>query len=211
MTARKKLIIIISLLVVVLIGAVLLFAFTRQKSTGVQLQHEEIVYSTDTPDESIENALNYNWTGSADEPKKISIDTMNVDAFIQRAGVDQHNKIAVPNSVHLAGWFTGSAQPGKNGLSIIAAHVNGINTDGLFKKLDTLKENDEFEVELGNGTKLRYRVLGSVTVPEAESASVLFSQNPKVTSQVNLITCGGVYDESTKTFSDRTIVSAELL
>lgn len=199
------LIILSTLSIILIIGALLLSR--NDKPTEEPL----ITYSTDQPDESKTNANNYNWSGSADEPKKIRITKIGVDAYVQKAGVDQDKKVAVPNNVHLAGWFADSQKPGQNGLSVISGHVSGRTTDGVFKDLSKLQKSDEFEIELGNGQVMRYKVIDTVTVKESESAGVLFSQNPRVKSQVNLITCGGDFDESANQYPDRIIVSAELI
>ena len=196
---------ILSVLTILVIGGIFLLPEDKQ------VQAEPIItYSTDTPDESKANADNYNWRGAPDEPKKIRISKINVDAYVQKAGKDQDNRVAVPNNVHLAGWYNESAKPGQPGYSVIAGHVTGRSTDGVFKQLGSLKVGDEFEVELGNGDVKRYKVIDTVTVKESESAGILFSQNPKVKSQVNLITCGGNFDDSSNQYEDRIIVSGEL-
>ncbi len=193
-------------LVVIFAGAI----FFKNKSEPQPQNEPTITYSTDTPDESKSNAENYNWKGALNEPKKIKIKQISVDAFIQKAGVDQKNQVAVPNNVHLAGWYNQSQKPGQNGLSIIAGHVTGKTSDGVFKQLGVLKAGDMFEIELGNGEVKSYKVIETKQVKEAESAGVLFSQNPKVKSQVNLITCGGTFNKTTNQYDDRIIVSSEL-
>lgn len=169
-----------------------------------------ITYSTDNPSESKKDADNYNWKGSPEEPKKIKINKINVDAYIQKAGVDQNKKVAVPNNIHLASWFADGQKPGQNGLAIISGHVTGRTSDGVFKKLGSLDKGDEFSIELGNGSIKNYKVIDKVQVKESESANYLFSQNPKVKSQVNLITCGGKFNKSSNQYEDRIIVSGEL-
>lgn len=203
--------ILLSMLVVFSAGVLLITVLARNTSQTSTRQTEDITFSTDTPDESLENAQNFTWKGGPEDPKRIVIEKIQVNSLIQRVGVDQHNKIAVPNNVHLAAWFTESVQPGKTGLSIIDAHVSGRSTDGLFKNLDQLSAGDEFSVERGDGSLLRYSVLETKTVPEPESADILFSQNPKVKSQLNLITCGGSFDRASNQYTDRTIVSSELI
>ncbi len=170
-----------------------------------------ITYSTDNPDESKDNADNYDWRGAFDEPKKIIIPKIEVDAYVQKAGVDQNNEIAVPNNVHLAGWFANGQKPGQKGLSIIAGHVSGETTDGVFKELDQLAEGDNFEVELGNGDIKKYSVIKVMQIEESKSEQVLFNQEPEVLSQLNLITCGGEFDDANDQYRDRVIVYAKLL
>jgi LPXTG-site transpeptidase (sortase) family protein len=207
-TKKQKLTTLLILSVLSIVGVSALYFFNKDD----QAQAEPVItYSTDTPDESKTNADNYKWNGAPDEPKKIRISKISVDAYVQKAGKDQDNRVAVPNNVHLAGWFNESAKPGQPGYSVIAGHVSGRTTDGVFKQLGLLKNGDEFEVELGNGEIKRYKVIDTKQVKESESASILFSQNPKVKSQVNLITCGGNFNDSTDQYDDRIIVSGELI
>lgn len=191
---------------VILVGVGVYFA---TKPSVQPAQAEVITNSTDTPDE--DKPENYNWQGGPTDPKYIDLPTISASGFIQRAGVDQNKQIAVPNNVHLAAWFIDSVRPGEKGLSIIDGHVTGRTTDGIFKNLGAIQEGAEFTVERGDGTVLRYEVMDIVTLPADKSASALFSQNPKVTNQLNLITCGGDFDTSADQYKDRIIVSAKQL
>ncbi len=204
---RKPLLIIGAVVSTVLIAGGIVVA--RQHKATPKTE-SLITYSTDSPDESKANADNYDWRGTPDEPKKIRITKINVDAFVQKAGVDQRKQVAVPNNVHLAGWFAESAKPGQDGLSIIAGHVSGKTSDGVFKNLNKLSKGDEFEIELGNGEVKHHKLVDTQQVKESAAADVLFSQQPSVKSQVNLITCGGQFDRGSNQFSDRIIVAGEL-
>ncbi len=199
-----------AIVILVIAGLAVGSYFLFFKKDGQPQGEQTITYSTDSPDESKANAENYDWKGAPDEPRKLRISSISVDTYVQKAGVDQKNQVAVPNNVHLAGWFSESQKPGQNGLSIIAGHVSGKTTDGVFKNLKNLKTGDEFEVELGNGEVKYYKVTETHQVKESEAAGILFSQNPKVRSQVNLITCGGTFNKSTNQYDDRIIVSGEL-
>lgn len=207
-TKKQKIaaIVILIILSTMLVGGI--FLLPKEKEAEAE---PLITYSTRTPDESKTNADNYQWRGAPDEPKKIRISKINVDAFIQKAGIDQDKKVAVPTNVHLAGWFSESQKPGQNGLSIISGHVSGQTVDGgVFKQLEQLQIGDEFEVELGNGDVKRYKVIDAAKVKEEESANYLFSQDPKSKSQVNLITCAGNFNSDTQLYDERVIVSGEL-
>lgn len=185
--------------------------FKKKQTAKVPQQAQDIItYSTDKPDESKANADNYNWKGSAEEPKKIRISKLGVDAFIQKAGVDQNKAVAVPNNVHLASWFADSAKPGQSGLSIVDGHVTGRTAEGVFKNLTKLVKDDTFEIEQGNGTVRKYKVVEKVELKESESAAYLFSQKPEIKSQLNLITCGGNFDKSVGKYENRVIVAASL-
>lgn len=169
-----------------------------------------ITISTDKPDESKKNADNYNWRGTAEDPKRIKIGKIAVDAFVQQAGVDQNKAVAVPNNVHLASWFKDSVRPGQLGLSIIDGHVSGKTTDGVFKNLKKLVAGDTYQIEMGNGRLNTYKVVSNQSVKVADAAKVLFEQDPKIKSQLNLITCGGKFNKSQNQFEERVIVVSEL-
>lgn len=167
-----------------------------------------ITYSTDKPSEE-KPGKNYNWKGGAKDPKKIKIPSIGVDAFIQKVGVDQNNEVAVPNNLFVVGWFVDTVQPGKKGLSLIDGHVSGRINDGVFKDLKKLKEGDEYSVELGDGTVIKYKVIGKQSAPAKDSVGVMFSQNPKVSNQLNLVTCSGKFNQKTRAYEERLTVMSE--
>jgi LPXTG-site transpeptidase (sortase) family protein len=200
---------------IVIVGVLICLTFVVLKTSQSLIYQDSmeppITRSLDSPDESKNNADTYNWTGTPGEPKRIRIPKINVDAYIQKAGIDQNNQVAVPDNVHLAGWFNGSSLPGSPGLSIIAGHVSGATTDGIFIQLSKLQKGDMFEIVRGDGLVLKYEVIGSIRVVESEAAANLFSQDPATKSQLNLITCSGAYDTVKRRYQDRTIISSILL
>ena len=197
------------LVVVVLIGALGSGVYFVSRNQSLQDQGA-ITYSTDSPNESKKDADNFVWRGAKNEPKKIIINKIGVNAFVQSVGVDQNKKIAVPNNVHLAAWFKDSALPGDNGLAIIDGHVSGKTTDGVFKNLNTLQKGDTFKIEKGDGRIVEYVVFKTASVPEAQASAILFSQDPSLSSQLNLITCGGQFNKQSQQYRDRVIISAQI-
>lgn len=204
MRSQKRLVVIIAPAIV--LGLLVLWSVnSKPEKTAVP----SITQSTDKPSEVAPDKDTYKWTGAGDEPKYISLPTISAEGFVQKAGVDQNNQIAVPNNIHMAAWFNQSAKPGKPGLSVIDGHVNGRVNDGIFKNLVKLQDGSIYSVELGNGSVKKFRVFKVETVDLKEANNVLFSQDPKVSSQLNLITCGGSYDSKIHGYTKRVIVSSE--
>ncbi|HEX6258243.1 MAG TPA: class F sortase [Candidatus Saccharimonadales bacterium] len=170
-----------------------------------------VTYSSSTPSEEPVDRNSYRSTATGNEPMLIRLPSINTTAFIQGVGVDQRGEIAVPNNVHLVGWFTQGAKPGEPGLSIIDGHVSGPTVEAVFAKLPRIKVGDQFEVEQADRTVLRYKVVDRKAVATAEAASFLFSQDPAIASQLNLITCIGTFDHKTRSYDKRLIVAAKLL
>lgn len=169
-----------------------------------------ITYSTDQPDETRPNKDSFRWHGRSEDPKYISLPSIQTEGFIQNVGVDQRQQVAVPTNIHIAGWFTNSVLPGQNGLSIIDGHLDGRRDKGIFNRLGDLKENDEFTIEFGNGETKVFRVRQVSTMPTEEANSLLFSQNPNIRQQLTLITCGGNFDQQSRQYEERVLVVAEL-
>ena len=200
----------ISVAVLCVVAVVCAQRFTTRLPTARTSASEIVTRSTDAPDEA-KPGSGYQWRGKPNDPKKLKIASINVDAFLQNVGVDQNKSVAVPNNVHMGGWFVDSVRPGEKGLSIIDGHYDGrVQTEAIFKDLDKVRPDDRIVVEFGNGSTKTFRVSKVTTTTIAEAASVLFSQDPQATNQLNLITCGGTYLRDAKTYDKRVIVSAQL-
>lgn len=206
---NKKLVV---LAVAIVLALVALIWFTVRPSPAPSYSKPNVItHSTDTPDETKPAENSYEWRGGPDDPKYIKLPTINAEGFIQNVGVDQNKQVAVPNNIHMAGWFKDSVKPGQKGLSIVDGHLNGRSNDGIFVNLEDIKKDDVYTVEFGNGSTKKFKVAEVVTVDTKEAASVLFSQNPKVTNQLNLITCGGNFDPKARLYDKRVVVTSELV
>lgn len=203
----------IALVIIGSVGAVTLLGAKPKPHIQTQPPHIKNVlsYSTDKPSQSPIKASSYVSTAGPTEPKYISLPTISAQGFIQKVSIDQNGQIATPNNVNLAGWYVNSAAPGQPGLSIIVGHVDGYTSPGIFLHLNKLQPGTAFTLQLGNGTILTYSVMQVTAVDASSAVSVLFSQNPSVKSQLNLITCGGTFNSAARSYEQRIIVSAKLL
>ena len=165
-----------------------------------------ITRSVDEPVEMLPEEAGYVWRGQANDPKKITISSLGVDALIQNVGIDQNSEIAVPNNIHIAGWFVDSVRPGDRGLSIIDGHVNGqTNDNGVFKKLPDLKPGDKIAITFGDDSIVSFEVHSNQSVATADAATILYSQIPEIEKQLSLITCTGNFDKTSQTYANRQI------
>ncbi len=202
------LIFIFSILAVALIILIAIIIFNKTAGGRIPKVSDKVVGNK----EEVEPVkAGYVWSGGPEDPKKIIISKLAVDNFIQQVGTNEKNEVAAPTNIYLAGWYNKSVRPGQKGLSIIDGHLDGYTKPGIFNKLGSLSMGDEYEVELGSGDKKKFRVLKAETVDTDKAVGVLFSQNLKVKSQLNLITCGGNYDKNKQLYDKRIIVSSELI
>lgn len=177
-----------------------------QQVAGVTQERDDFV-----PDETPIDKETYNWQGSGNEPKYLTMPSISTEGFIEKVGIRPNNEIDVPSNTNLTGWYTGSAKPGDDGLAVIDGHLNGLAAPGVFRNLHLLVEGDKFTLETGEGDVLEYEVLEVRIESTANALNYLFSQKPDVQSQLNLITCGGEFDDNLRRYEERVIVSAQLL
>lgn len=168
-----------------------------------------VTTSTDNPDERHIKVSPNGYQVAADQPRLLSFPSLDESSYIQRVGIDQKDRVAVPNNVNLAGWYINSAKPGHQGLSIIDGHVAGHYKSGVFGRLAKLKVGDSIIVEFDDKTQRNFNVTKIQTVAEDKANTVLFEQLPDIKAQLNLITCA-TYIAHTKSYADRLIVTAKL-
>lgn len=165
--------------------------------------------ATQSPDKPSEEPIPSSYNVPPDQPKEITLPSINAKGFIQPVGVDKTNQIVAPGNIHLAGWYTGSVKPGEPGLSIIDGHVQGVYDKGVFHDLAKLQADDSFNVTYGDNSVRAFKVVKINTMPANQATSALFYRDPAITSQLNVITCGGKYIASTNTYEKRVVVVAE--
>jgi Sortase domain len=178
--------------------------------TSKVLQVDTIVNeSTKEPGETPIPVKDNEYLVPADQPRAIHIANLNIVSYIQKVGIDKEKRIAVPTNIHVAGWFTGSVKPGDPGLSIIDGHYGGRYSNGIFYDLHTLEPGNTFSVEFGDKSKRGFIVKTVVEVSKEQAQEILYKRDNSIVSQLNLITCGGEYDNQARTYNDRVIVVAE--
>ena len=204
--------------VIVLATALLVYGFLgfweRYRITNnpnPTITTEVISVSTGAPDETPLDAVCDDYRVDQSRPRKITIDSVGVDACIQQVGLDQDSNIAVPTNIHLTGWYVDSAVPGGEGVSIIDGHEGGRYNDGVFKNLAQASRGDAIAIELGDGSEESFEVVDVNSYAVEDASLKMLEQLGDVSSQLTLITCGGNFDDSTQTYDERVIVRAKLI
>lgn len=170
----------------------------------------EIVSRTVNPSEKNPGKVSDEYVVPADQPRVISIPSLDVEAYIQRVGIDQNNVMVAPNNIFYAGWYVGSVAPGEKGVSIIDGHAGGRYENGVFRRLVSLKNGDAVRVQMGDRTWREFVVESTGIHSVEESSMVLFADDPNIERELHLITCDGVFDDRTQTYDKRLIAKLSL-
>ena len=166
---------------------------------------EDVEYPDETPIENdsyeVDNHL----------PRQIIIPQIGVSGYIQRVGLTSEKQVAVPTNTHLSGWYVESVLPGEPGVSLIDGHVSGRYEDGIFKQIKNLSKGDIFEIEFGDRSRKSFEVI-SVENHNIEDIDSRFLRPIEgIDRQLNLITCGGAFDEASRTYRERVLVQAKAI
>lgn len=147
----------------------------------------------------------------ADKPRFINIPSINASGCIIKVGTDQNKAVAAPNSIYLAGWYTGSVLPGDKGVSLIDGHVSGKYADGIFKNIRKLKKSDTFQVEFGDSSTRSFEVVSVSSYSVDDTSTQMLKQHDEVQNQLNLITCTGSFNKNTQQYDKRVIVVSKFI
>jgi hypothetical protein len=141
-------------------------------------------------------------------PTAVRIAALRVDAPVQVVGVGSEGALIVPHSPMDVGWYQGGSAPGEPGVALLTSHVDTrAEGRGVFAGLVDLDEGDTITVVTADGLEQRWRVTARTQHLKTELPSGLFARSgPPVLA---LVTCGGPFDRSARTYRDNVIVWAE--
>lgn len=140
------------------------------------------------------------------QPVMIRIGDIGLEAPILSVGVDDDKQLDVP-AADTVGWYEHSALPGEPGATVLAAHVDYGGKPGAFYNLSDLRPNDALEVEMADGSTVRYRVVGNTQYDKtALPAEEVFRKTGETVLQ--LITCGGEFDPAARSYLANVVVTA---
>ena len=114
-------------------------------------------------------------------------------------------------------WEGLGGAPGAGGNAVFSGHVDyraGIpwanaryQGDGVFRNLTLLAPGDVIEIEIG-GQTLRYAVIWQRQVEANTNTAEILTADVPVDS-ITLITCGGDFDSTTRSYAERVVIRAE--
>jgi sortase (surface protein transpeptidase) len=146
-----------------------------------------------------------------DAARYITIPRLGVLARVLQVGLTKDGAMATPSNVFDTAWYKQSAKPGNPGATLIDGHVSSWTTNGVFYDIKNLKAGDTIGIERGDGKKLEYSVVKTMTYPaNAVDMNSLMKPVTVGKSGLNLITCGGKYDSKSGEFTQRIAVYAAL-
>ena len=139
-------------------------------------------------------------------PARLKIPSINVDAHIEYVGLTPDGAMDVPKDPDNVAWFDLGPHPGENGSAVMAGHYGWKNNiPAVFDNLHKLRKGDKLYIEDDKGVIITFVVRESRRYNPNDDASDVFGSTDGK-SHLNLITCEGVWDKISKTYSKRLVV-----
>lgn len=148
---------------------------------------------------------------SSDEvpiPVGLWIAGLDIDAPIDAYGVDRNGQMDVPDNVTDVGWYKYGPAPGQPGSAVLAAHVDQAGPGhGLFYELHELESGALVIVEYSDGSEMTFEVVARTTYLKTDLPldSIFSETGPSV---LTLITCGGGFSQSARSYDSNVVVFA---
>ncbi len=143
-------------------------------------------------------------------PVRLVIPAIGVSTRLIRLGITSSGAVAVPDTVDVAGWFTGSPRPGAIGSAVILGHIDSRLGPGVFFRLRLLHRGQRVYVVRANRSVATFKVTMIRLVAKATFPSAAV-YGPVPDAELRLITCGGQFDYATGSYLSNVIVYATLV
>lgn len=146
------------------------------------------------------------------EPVSVGIPSIDVRSDLLRLDLNDDGTVEVPplEADDKAGWYQRGPAPGAVGPAVILGHVDSAeHGPGIFFDLGALEPGDEVEVARADGTVAVFAVDRVETHPKDEFPTIEVYGNT-AEPQLRLITCGGDFDSSVRSYEDNVIAFATM-
>ena len=143
-------------------------------------------------------------------PVELRIPAIALAVSLSTLGLNADGTVEVPTNIQQPGWFRMGPSPGQIGSAVILGHVDSYQGPAVFYQLRTLVAGDRISVGLADGVSVQFEVTSVAMYPKASSPDreVYGSHG---SSQLQLVTCGGVFDSRSGHYLSNVVVYSSLV
>jgi LPXTG-site transpeptidase (sortase) family protein len=140
-------------------------------------------------------------------PTWLKIPDISVSTSLESLHINASGALAAPSSYTDAGWYAGGTKPGDVGPAVIAGHIDTTSGPAIFYRLASLKAGDQVQV-LRGGQWVIFTVTDVERYPKTSFPTAQV-YGPTPTPELRLITCGGTFDTTRRSYDDNVVVYAK--
>jgi sortase (surface protein transpeptidase) len=129
--------------------------------------------------------------------------------FLETLEVAPNGALNAPADFANAGWYARGTIPGDPGPAVLAGHVDSRRGPAVFFRLRDLRPGDQVTVRMSDGGNRVFTVDAVQRHPKDEFPTTAV-YGPVPGAALRLITCGGSFDRSIRSYRDNIVVFATL-
>ncbi|WP_405831530.1 class F sortase [Streptomyces sp. NBC_01176] len=146
-------------------------------------------------------------------PQRVDIPSMGVRAPVVARGLDTQGAIDPPpyEQPGVVGWYAAGVQPGSAGTALFVGHVDTETRPAVFYKLSAMRPGQTVRVMRDDGTVAEFTVDDVAVFPRDHfDAQQAYGPRQSGRAELRLVTCGGTFDRTRRTYTANVVVSAYL-
>jgi hypothetical protein len=144
---------------------------------------------------------------SAVRPVALAIPALGVSGPLSELSVADNGELLAPVDPGLAGWYSGGVVPGDVGPAVIGGHVDSRRGPGVFFRLRSVRPGDAVEIIRSDGQVARFAVTQVREVSKEQfPTGTVYAPTPR--PELRLITCGGPFDWTVRSYTENLVVEA---
>ncbi|WP_369271275.1 class F sortase [Streptomyces sp. R11] len=146
-------------------------------------------------------------------PQRLDVPGLGIQAPVVARGLDRHGAIDPPPYAQAGdvGWYAAGVKPGAVGAALMVGHVDTESRPAVFHRLRALKPGATVRVLRDDGKVAEFTVDDVDVVPRDHfDAHQAYGAHHRGRAELRLLTCGGTFDRTTRTYTANVIVSAYL-
>jgi hypothetical protein len=150
---------------------------------------------------------------AASRPQRVDIAAIGVQAPVVARGLDRGGAVDPPpyDQPGVVGWYGNGARPGAEGVAVLVGHVDTRTRPAVFYRLNALRPGDRVRVTRADGKAAEFTVDDvQVLTRDRFDAEQAYGPREAGRAELRLITCGGSFDQATRTYTANVVVSAYL-
>jgi hypothetical protein len=140
---------------------------------------------------------------------RVRVPAIGVDSRLVPLAVGPSGDLVPPGDTATAGWFAQGTAPGAVGPAVLVGHVDSRRGPGVFVALHRLAPGDLVLVDRADGSTVSFTVT-AVDRYAKDAFPTARVYAPTSRPELRLITCGGTFDRSARSYEDNVVVSAQL-
>jgi hypothetical protein len=141
-------------------------------------------------------------------PVRLRVPSVGLDTPLTAIDLDAAGALVPPSDDTVAGWYRSGPAPGEVGPAVLTGHVDNVAGPAVFFRLRDVAVGDPISVTRTDGTTVRFTVTRVARFPKgAFPTAEVYAPTPR--PELRLITCGGAFDPTARSYLDNVVVYAE--